>query len=189
VKHVQRIRRHGWLLCLIALLAWPGTNAVAQDVGRPAQGGARGGRQAGVGPAAGMPVAELERLFDGLELVEARRALGLDDAQYLRFAQRLQRLQTMRAQHRVRRMALLRELRTTAPPATAEADQAARARLEAFDQLQVQQAREVLRAQAAVDEVLTLEQRIEFRLFQERFERRKLSLLAQAQARGAGPEP
>lgn len=171
-------------LAFVVVVALAGSTLMAQEAGRQAAAG-RGARPGG--PAAEAASAgELERLFDRLEVTEARRALGLSEDQYLNFAQRLRRLQTLRAQHRMRRMALLRQLRGASAASTPAAEQTALENLAAFDQLQVDQARELLRAQAVVDEVLTLDQRIQFRLFQERFERRKLNLIGQARG-AAGP--
>lgn len=139
----------------------------------------------------GISVQEVERRFDQLELVEARRALGMDEQAFEPVAERLRRVQALRRRHQVQRRTLLRELRTALEADASGSNEAAMtATLTTLGGLGVRQAQEMRRAQQALDTVLSVRQRAEFRLFQERFERQKLDLLARArQGRGGGVPP
>jgi len=185
----------GWS-AVVLLVACATPAAVAQTAaGLPgdlaaaaSQAGARsGGGQAGEG----LSVQEIERQFDQFELVQARRALGLDDDSFRVVAERLERVQLIRRRHQNQRRTLLRELREALESGAVDTDEAGViATLTGLSGLPVRQAQELRRAQQALDNVLTVRQRAQFRLFQERFERQKLDLLTRArQGRGRGGPP
>jgi hypothetical protein len=184
----MRRRATGVLVLAAALLGPPGGALQAQQAG-PAPAPGLAGRGTLPRPRAGMPVAELEQLFDSLEVVEARKALALGDAEFVSFAERLQALQRLRMRHRARRLVLLRDLRELDATQTPAQEETARTTLAALDALEAEQTRELRQARAGIDEVLTLAQRVQFRLFLERFERQKLNLLSQARGRGGRGAP
>jgi Spy/CpxP family protein refolding chaperone len=162
--------------------------ASAQQAGPPWSGGQRQGR----GPTgAGVSVQEIERQFDLFEVVEARKALGMDEEAFRPVEERLGRIQSIRRRHQGQRRTILRDLRSALDSGAVEADEAAvTSKLAELSGLGVRQAQEMRRAHQALDAVLTVRQRAEFRVFQERFERMKLDLLARArQGRGRGGLP
>jgi len=169
----------------LVLLPAPG---FAQPAGPPFGGGQRQGRGPG---GEGLSVQEIERQFDLFEMVEARKALGMDEETFRPVGERLVRLQAVRRRHLNQRRAILRDLRAALDSGAVESDAAGvTARLAELSELGVRQAQETRRAQQALDGVLTVRQRAEFRIFQERFERMKLDLLARArQGRGRGGPP
>jgi len=148
-------------------------------------------RQGRGAPGEGPSVQEIERQFDQLEIVEAQRALGMDDESFRPVGERLQRVQMMRRRHQAQRRQLIRDLRQAIDAGTVEENEAAViATLTELGGLGVRQAQEMRRVLQALDNVLTVRQRAQFRLFQERFERQKLDLLVRArQGRGRGGQP
>jgi hypothetical protein len=157
--------------------------------GRQQLGQGRGRR--GRGPAAeGLTVLELERYFDSYEVIEAQRALGLNDDEFLVVGQRLRRLQSVRRRQLNEQRRLMNGLRAALGSGQAPVDQEAiAAALQALNEFGVRQEQERRRALQALDAILTMSQRARFRLFQERFERQKLDLLSRARQvrRGGGP--
>lgn len=144
------------------------------------------GQQRGAPEPDGLTVPELERYFDSYEIFEAQRALQLDDQQFLVVGQRLQQIQRVRRRHQNQRRMLLAELREALASGLIDRDEAAVTdRLARLNALGVAQAQEVRRAHQGLEAILTVRQRVQFRLFQERFERRRLELLAAAR-RGRG---
>jgi len=155
---------------------------------QPAAPGQRPGRGAA---GEGLTVAAIERELDRFEIVQAQRALGLDNEAFEAVGVRLQRIQVLRRRHQAQRRMILAELRAALESGTIDSDAAGvTARLTELGNLTVRQAQELRRASQAMDAVLSLRQRAQFRLFQERFERQKLDLLSRArQPRGAGRQP
>jgi hypothetical protein len=162
----------------------PGVTARAQGQ-RPAgpgvQGAARPQGTARVqGPAPRRTVAEVEQMFDRYVLNQARQALRLDQGQMRAFAPRLQRLQVLRRRAIRQRQALVRELGELTR-ADAGADEGAiAAKLQALEAQVSQSEQEVRDAYAELEQGLTVEQRARLRVFEQRMERRKLELIAQA---------
>lgn len=145
------------------------------------------GEQRARGAGGELSVQEIQREIDRFEIVEARRALGLDEQAFAVVGQRMQRIQAMRRRHQNQRMAILNDLRRALEAGPTAIDEAAvTARLAELGGLGVRQAQELRRAQQALDAVLTVPQRVQYRFFQERFERRKLDLLMRAQQAGRG---
>lgn len=134
--------------------------------------------------------AEVQRLFDQFEMVQAQRSLDMTDEEFAMVGARLLRMQTMRRRHEVQRRTILRNLRVAIDSGAVESDEAGvTAMLAEFNGLGVRQAQEMRRAQQAIDSVLTVRQRAAFRLFQERFERQKLDLLIRVRQGRIGPPP
>jgi Spy/CpxP family protein refolding chaperone len=134
----------------------------------------------------GMTNAELATLIDAYAIVQAQKALDLDEAQYGRFVTRLKRLQdTRRRGTQARNRALLELRRLTKEPGTDE--RALRDQLEALRAVEAENAAAIRKEQEAIDEVLNPSQQARFRLFEEQLERRKLDLLIRARERAARP--
>lgn len=169
-------------LILAILLALPTALAAAQEPPPP-------GRGAGPAPDPGLTTRESIQLANALDqfaLVQARRALQLDEDQYARFVPRLRALQQARRRNFQARMRLLQDLRRTVGPRAAPADEAAIAgKVQALKEQDERAAREIREATEAIDQVLDPRQQARFRLFEENIEARKLELLLNARARAA----
>ena len=139
----------------------------------------------GRGPLAGLsggdfPRLEIQRLFDAYALVQAQEMLELSGEQYGPFLTELKALQEIRrtnARERRRFMQRLVRLSNEDPPAD---DAALRDELQAFRASEISAAEEFRQAYEAVDGVLDMRQRVRFRIFEERMERRKLDLVLRA---------
>lgn len=152
-----------------------------------ASSAAIGAQRADVPPARGraadgMTNAELATLIDAYAIVQAQKALDLNEEQYGRFVTRLKRLQdTRRRATQARNRALLELRRLTREPGTDE--RALRDQLEALRAVETENAAAIRKEQEAIDEVLNPSQQARFRLFEEQLERRKLDLLIRARER------
>jgi Spy/CpxP family protein refolding chaperone len=181
---------------MVSVLVVGVSAAAAQDGPRlgPGQGqdqrpNQRGGRQGNLpAPAAGMPVQQLQAMFDAFALVQAQRVLQLSDEQYQQFFPRMNRLQDLRRQHAQQRGRLVNELRRMWGPQGAD-DQALAATISRLDDLETKFRDETRAARTAIDEVLTMRQRAAFRFFEEDMERQKLDFLTRARQGGGGVRP
>jgi Spy/CpxP family protein refolding chaperone len=153
------------------------TLALAQTPDVPA--GDVGGRPA-------LTNAELVDMLDTYAIVQAQKALALNDTQYAQFVTRLKRLHQVRRQNMRARNQILQELRRLTQSPTPD-ESALRARIKALDEHDSRASEELRRAYAAMDEVLDPRQQARFRLFEERMERQKLELLMRARNRAARP--
>lgn len=180
----MKIMRHVLLAGLIAGLS-PMTMLAAQQTTpqaspkaqRPAPG--QRGRAQGL-PAArpGMPIQQLQAMFDAYALVQAQKALRLSDEQYQRFFVRMNRLQDVRRQHIRQRNQLLSELRRKWRPETDEAELVALTRR--LDEVETTYDSEQRSARRAIDEVLTPRQVAFFRFFEEDMERQKIEFITRS---------
>jgi len=130
-----------------------------------------------------LPPREVQRLFDAYVLMQAQERLGISDAQYPQFIQRLKALLDTRRRTVVARTALIQELaRGTSDQAGGLALDAAgiQERLQRLRELDDRGAADVRQAYDALDQVLELRQRARFRVFEEQMERRKVELLTRA---------
>lgn len=129
-----------------------------------------------------MTPAEIQKLFDAYLVMEAQRALQLNDQQYPQFLIRLRTLQDTRRRNQQQRNQLMGQLqRLTNPRAAARGDEAMiKERLTALQELESQNAAEMRKAYNALDEVLDVRQQARFRIFEEQIERRKIELLMRA---------
>jgi hypothetical protein len=125
---------------------------------------------------------ELATILDAYALVEAQKALQLDDEQYGRFVSRLNRLQDTRRRNLQLRTRMVNELRKLSlDPATDEG--IIRERLTALRAHDDQAATALRRDYDSLDEVLTPRQQVRFRVFENQLEARKLDLLMRARER------
>ncbi len=130
-------------------------------------------------------------MLDTYAIVEAQRALTIDDEKYGTFAARLKKLQDIRRRNQRQRQMLVRELfRMAGPRALVPADETAiRNQLTALREHDDRFAVELRQAYDALDEVLDTRQQARFRMFEEQIERRKLDLLVRARARALQKQP
>jgi Spy/CpxP family protein refolding chaperone len=149
------------------------TMALAQTAGVPA---------AEVASRPALTNAELVDMLDTYAIVQAQKALELNDAQYAQFVTRLKRLHQVRRQNTRVRNQILQELRRLTQSPTPD-ENALRAGIKALDEHDTRASDESRRAYAAMDEVLDARQQARFRLFEERMERQKLELLMRARNR------
>ena len=133
---------------------------------------------------------ELVDMLDAYAIVQAQKALELNDAQYAQFVTRLKVLHQVRRQNTRLRHQILQELRRLSQSATLD-ETALRARIKALDEQDSRASDELRRAYESMDEVLDARQQARFRLFEDRMERQKLELLMRARNRAgrAGTPP
>jgi Spy/CpxP family protein refolding chaperone len=194
---VRALRTTVWLVTLVLVASAP---LLAQT---PPRGGGRLGQRGGPPPppptggedqpalprggGAGLSDAQLQVLLDRWAIAQTERQLDLTDEQRPDFRLRLQRLHNLQRRQQQERLRLLQELQAVAAAPGPIADESAvAAKLKAFDNQAVQLAQQIRRAYAAIDEVLSVRQRVRFRIVEEQLERRKLELLMQARRGGGG---
>ena len=134
-----------------------------------------------------MTPAQVQRLFDAYELVQAREMLDLDDEQYPQFVASLNALQEARRETQQQRQRMLRELnRLSRQPGTEESILEERLeRLRAHDR---ESAAVLEQAYDGIDDVLNVRQRVRFRMFERQMERRRLEMLQRARRQNANPQ-
>lgn len=179
----------------------PRVEAPQQSGTTPPQQGRQGGRAGRQTPPRGqragepnpdgpLTVPQVEQMFDNYAVVQAQAELELTDDQLGRFTRRFQALQNVRRRTQRQRQMKLRELGgLIAGPGPVADPAAVSAKVKELDDLIVQAAQEVRTAYGTIDEVLTPKQRAHFRTFEFRMERKKLELLARAQAAARGGRP
>jgi hypothetical protein len=194
------IRRRWPVVRLIVLwcswtLGVTGVSFAAPDSPAPAQAtgadvatgeptrGRTPGRRAAPEPAARGSVAEVEQLFDRYVLGQARGALQLSADEMRLFGPRLQRLQTLRRRAARQRQQLLAEINTLTRGGAPVDEAVLAARLEALEASAREARQQIEEARRLVEGSLTIEQRARFRVFEQRMERRKLELIAEARQR------
>jgi hypothetical protein len=125
---------------------------------------------------------EVQRLFDAYVLMQAQERLGVSDAQYPQFVQRLKALLDVRRRTQAARATLLQDLArgTSGQPGIALDDAGIKDRLQRLQELDDKGAAELRQAYDALDQVLDLRQRARFRVFEAQMERRKVELLTRA---------
>jgi hypothetical protein len=140
-----------------------------------------------------MRPAEIQRLFDAYLVVEAQKALELNDQKYPQFLTRLKTLQDTRRRNQQLRNQLLGQLqKLTNPRETNRGDEAQiKTALATLQELESRNFAEVRKAYSMLDEVLDVRQQARFRVFEEQVERRKIELLMRArqQSRANNPAP
>jgi Spy/CpxP family protein refolding chaperone len=143
------------------------------------------GRAQGLPPARpGVPVPQLQMLFDAHVLVQAQKALQLSDEQYQRFFVRMNKLQDVRRRHIRQRNQLLNELRRKWRPETDEAELVALTKQ--LDELETTYDSEQRTARRAIDEVLTPRQAAFLRFFEEDMERQKIEYITRSRQGARG---
>lgn len=134
----------------------------------------------------GVRDAELVRMLDTYAIVRAQDALQLGEQQYAQFVTRLKRLQETRRRNQQARNKLVQRLRTLAGGARGAAsspEAVVRDALTALREHDEQAAAAIRQAYDALDEVLSVRQQAQFRVFEQMMERRKLDLLVRARER------
>jgi hypothetical protein len=130
---------------------------------------------------------EVLDMLDAYALVQAQRALELNDSQYGEFVARLRRLQQVRRTSVQARNRLVNELRQlTRPDAPRFDETAVRDRLRQLREHDERAAADLKKAHETLDEILDVRQQARFRIFEENLERRKLELLMRARRGAAG---
>jgi Spy/CpxP family protein refolding chaperone len=151
---------------LIAALAPPA--AAAQ--------GRRG--QPGAAPP-GISPAEVQQMFDSVELYQAQQRLNIRDDQFPQFLRRFKNLQEIRRAGLADRTRRVQQLQRILAAASFD-ESAAAEQLKAIRDLDLRVADDVAKAYDAIDEVLDARQRAQFRVFEEMMERQKLDLVTRA---------
>ena len=131
-----------------------------------------------------MSPGEVQQLFDAFELVRAQDMLDLSDDQYPEFVVGLKRLQDVRRRTQQDRQRQLRELQRMSNQA--DVDEAAlEGRLESLRALERESSEALLEAVEGIDAILSIRQRVRFRVFQQAMERRRVELLMRARRQPA----
>jgi Spy/CpxP family protein refolding chaperone len=182
MKNMRNVLLAGLMASLLPMPAMAGQEPPPQSspqVQRPAGEPGQRGRGQGL-PAArpGMPIQQLQAMFDAYALVQAQRALRLTDEQYQRFFVRMNRLQDVRRKHIRQRNQLLSELRRKWRPETDEAELVALTKQ--LDEMEMTYDSERRAARRAIDEVLTPRQVAFFRFFEEDMERQKMDFITRS---------
>ena len=181
------IRRRVTAIVLGAALCSIVTAATAS--GQPPE--PRGPRRAAAAAApAPYTVAQVQQMFDAYTLMQAQRALKLDQAQNQAFVSKLRALQQLRRRHLQARRQIVQTLAKLTAPQAAQTDEAQiRERLQALADLDARSAAELRAAYDAIDQVLDARQQARFRVLEEQTERLKFDLLARARRAGAAEPP
>jgi hypothetical protein len=130
----------------------------------------------------------VEQLFDRYVLGQARQALGLGQGQLATFAPRLQHLQQVRRRAARQRQILLRALNDLTRSGAAD-DTTLSSKLSEIDQQAASAEQQIRDAHQQVEQVLSVDQRARFLVFEQRMERQKLQLIARARAQAAQQAP
>ncbi len=126
---------------------------------------------------------QLDQAFDRFMVTQARRDLQLTDAQMRTFGPRLERLQMVRRRIQRQRRLMANEVNQLTQSAGAVDEETVNAKLKAIEAQTAQGEADLRQAYDAIDTVLTPAQRLRFRAFEVRMERRKLELISRAQQR------
>lgn len=132
--------------------------------------------------------AEIQRLFDAFVLVQAQESLTLTDDQFGPFVSRLKRLQDVRRRNEQGARRLLRAAQRLASQPNAS-DELLQGELDTLDDHQQAAGESERAASAELDQILTPNQRVRFRVFEQRMERRKLELVMRAGRTRPAPAP
>ena len=123
--------------------------------------------------------AQVQRLFDAYELVQAQEMLDLTDEQYPQFVATLNGLQEARRQTQQRRQRMLRELnRLSNQPGSDDA--LLEERLAELKRLNRETAETLATAYDEIDAILNVRQRVRFRMFEQQMQRRRVDMLQRA---------
>jgi hypothetical protein len=176
----------------IAVTSVSGTLVSAQTTQAPAPAAGRGARGGGGVPPAPqnldtMTPQQVQQYYDSVVLLQAKQKLQLSEDQFLRFGARFKTLQMIQRQYQRRRMMALRDLSLMLTNTSSD-DATVATKVKEIDDMAVENDHQVADARAAIDSVLSVRQRAQFRVFSAQVENRSLSLIAQArQANKAAP--
>lgn len=163
------------LTMVVALFALAVDGASLSAQGRSGQAASPGGAQ----DLPGISPAEVQQMFDSAALLQAQARLKITDDQFPQFLRRFKVLQDIRRMGLNERMRHVQQLqRLLNAPSLDEA--AANEQLKALRDLDARVAVDVSKAYEAIDEVLTVRQRAQFRVFEETMERQKIELVTRA---------
>lgn len=177
----NRISSVRWLLWAIVVAATIGPLAppAAGQAGPPD----RPRRQDGPRNPEGRPgtaPAEIQRMLDGYELMQAQEMLQLGDEQLPRFLPMLRALQEARRRAQVQRIRVIQDLRRLTQARSTQDEPRIKESLKTLDDLEVRSASEIGQAREALQQVLDPYQQARFRLFEAMMEQRKLELVMRA---------
>ena len=179
-KSIRQNRR--WVAAaLITLCATVGPSALATAAQARRANPPGGLAPAEQPPLPGIAPAEIQRMLDGYELMQAQEMLQLGEDQFPRFLPRLKALQDARRRGQIERNRIVQELRQmTQARAGATEEPRIRERVKALDDLDARSAADIRQAIEALDQVLDAHQQARFRIFEEMMEQRKVELLMRA---------
>ncbi len=128
----------------------------------------------------GIAPAEIQRMLDGYELIQAQEMLQVGDEQFPRFLPRLRALQEARRRGQMQRARVMQELRGLTQSRPTPDDARLKDSLRTLDDLDARSTLEIRQAREALDQVLDVYQQARFRLFEAMMEQRKVELLMRA---------
>jgi hypothetical protein len=168
----MRLTGATWIACVL-------TAAAAWAQGPPDVQAPPLQRPLAQGQTADLRPAEIQRLLDGMAVVDAQEALSLSDKQYAEFIIRLRALQQTRRRHQQQRAQIMMDLqRLTNPRAAERGDEATvKQRLVDLRELEARATVELRKAYTGIDDVLDVRQQARFRVFEEQLERRRFELM------------
>jgi Spy/CpxP family protein refolding chaperone len=175
----MRSRLHVAVLAAVMAVATPGLSAAQ---GRRAQVPPAGTQAPGITPA------EVQQLFDAAELLQAQQRLNISDDQFPQFLRRFKTLQDIRRQGLTERMRRVNQLQRLMNAPTFD-ESAALEQIKELRDMDTRVAAESGRAYDSIDEVLTVKQRVQFRVFEEMMERQKLELVTRARQANRAKQP
>ena len=176
----NRISKTCRMLAAIAamLAATIGPSAAAQ-AGPPDRTRGQEGRRNPEG-LPGIAPAEIQRMLDGYELMQAQKVLELGDEQFPRFLPKLKAFQDARRRAQTQRIRVIQELRRMTQSHSTLDEARIKDSLKTLDDLDARSAVEIRQAREALDQVLDLYQQARFRLFEAMMEQRKVELVMRA---------
>jgi hypothetical protein len=179
----NRISKTGRMLAAIAAMVaatvGPLTPSAAAQAGPPDRSRGQDGRRNPEG-LPGIAPAEIQRMLDGYELMQAQEMLQLGDEQFPRFLPRLRALQDARRRAQMQRIRVIQELRRMTQSRSTLDEARIKDSLKTLDDLDARSAVEIRQAREALDQVLDLYQQARFRLFEATMEQRKVELVMRA---------
>jgi hypothetical protein len=177
----NRILRVRWLLSAIVVAATigPPASSAAAQAGPPDRSRGQEGRRNPEG-LPGIAPAEIQRMLDGYELMQAQEVLQLGDEQFPRFLPKLRAFQDARRRAQVQRIRVIQELRRMTQSRSTLDEARIKDSLKTLDDLDARSAVEIRQAREALDQVLDLYQQARFRLFEAMMEQRKVELVMRA---------
>jgi len=128
----------------------------------------------------GIAPAEIQRMLDGYELIQAQEMLQVSDEQFPKFLPRLRALQEARRRGQTQRSRVIQELRGLTQSRSAPDEARIKDSLKTLDDLDARSTLEIRQAREALDQVLDVYQQARFRLFEAMMEQRKVELLMRA---------
>ena len=139
------------IVVMLAAAVGPFAHPAAGQAGRPER--PRGGpRNPDAVP--GIAPAEIQRMLDGYELMQAQEMLQLGDDQFPRFLPRLRALQEARRRAQVQRFRMIQDLRRMTQARSAQGEAAIRDGIKTLDDLDARSVAEIRQAREALDQVL-----------------------------------